>query len=95
MKTTTRWTFRAVILLLLALLILPSQIPRYQLQLTLSLHQRQTPLTRRVEVAEDSIITTVTVNMNIWEYQIRSATPIERPLPEEDAAESAPGTPPP
>ncbi len=86
MKSTTRWTLRAVIFILLAMLILPVDIPYFRLESTVTIRKRQPPLTRHVQVAKDSVITTLQFgDDSIAYFTTRMAAPIERPPLVDDA----------
>lgn len=87
MKSTTRWTLRAVIFILLAMLILPIDIPYFRLESTVTIRKRQPPLTRHVQVAKDSVITTLQFgDDSIGYFTTRMAAPIERPPLVDDAS---------
>lgn len=91
MTTRKRWTLRAVILSLLAIALLPIPIPNVGISGTLKIGPRQPPLTRHIEVARDSIITTVKFGVDtVGYFTTRTAVAIERTQQGNDADEPTP-----
>lgn len=91
MTTRKRWTLRAVILSLLAIALLPIPIPNVGISGTLKIGPRQPPLTRHIEVARDSIITTVKFGVDtVGYFTTRTAVAIERTPQGNDADEPTP-----
>lgn len=93
MTTRKRWILRAVILSLLAFVLLPIPIPIPNLQIggTLKIGPRQPPLTRHIEVARDSTITTVRFGVDsVGYFATRTAVALERTPQGDDADEPTP-----
>lgn len=93
MTTRKRWILRAAILSLLAIALLPIPIPNLQIGGTLKIGPRQPPLTRHIEVARDSIITTVKFGVDsVGKFTTRTAVALEPTPQRDDGVEPTPET---
>lgn len=93
MTTRKRWILRAVFLLLLAFALFPISIPNVGINGTLKIGPRQPPLTRHIEVAQDSIITTVKFGVDsVGEFTTRTAVALESTPQGDDGVEPTPET---
>lgn len=91
MTTRKRWILRAAILSLLAFVLLPIPIPNVGISGTLKIGPRQPPLTRHIEVARDSTITTLEFGVDsVGYFTTRTAVALKQTPQGDDADEPTP-----